>query len=391
MDWRKQSWVWAAMALFAALLWQYTIAESRFSGNWTGLFHSGDSWKLPPELSGSTFQHPASLGYDGQFYRLCAHDPFDQKRYSEFMDSASYRRKRALIPLLAWGLGLGQSRWIDFTYFLVLNGFVFLGAWMLAELARGWSRHPAWGLAFLIFPATLNGIDRMLPDLPLGAALIGFILYRKQRMAIAWCCLAAALLTRELGLLIVAAAVGQSLWERRWRIAALWATSILPAMLWWEACNRLFSAGSKPPTLHWLARTPVYGFFIRLGDPISYDTYPWLRPVFQAADAAVMLALPAAAGMAVWLWWKNRKGDLEWQSLAAAGLIVVASHPYFLRDDFSYPRTYSLLVGPFLLLALRTGQWWWAVPCALLAFRLMLGFAMELGPLMRAVTSALRA
>ncbi len=385
MNWRERSWVWAAIAVLAALFWQGLIAETRFAGNWTGLFYSGSLWSLPPELKSSTYQIPASLGYDGQFYRLAAHDPFDQRQYSQYMDNASYRRKRALVPLLAWGLGLGQSRWIDFSYILVLNGFVFLGAWLLAELARSWSRRPAWGLAFLLMPATLHGIDRMLPDVALGAAMIGFVLYRKQRMALAWTLLAAAVLARELGLLIVAAAVGHALWERRRRLAVVWAAAIVPALAWWMTCARLFPSGSRPATLNWVARMPVYGFFLRLGDPIAYNTHPWAVPVLQISDAAVMLGLLAASVMAVWLWWSNRGGDLEWQSLAAASLVIVASHPYFLRDEFSYPRSYSLLVGPLLLLALRTGKWWWALPCGLLSFRVLLGFAMELKYLARTI------
>ena len=114
----RKCWVWAAAATFAALLWQFSVVQVRFGGDWTGLFYSGSTFDLPDELKLSTFRHQGSRGYDAQFYRLAAHDPFNLKGYSRFMDDPSYRRKRALVPLLAWAAALGQQRWIDFTYFV---------------------------------------------------------------------------------------------------------------------------------------------------------------------------------------------------------------------------------------------------------------------------------
>ncbi len=386
MNWREKSWVWASFAVLTSLLWQFSVAGIQFGGDWTGLFHSGDEWRLPAELKSTTYQHPGSRGYDGQFYRLAAHDPFNRKHYSEYMDNASYRRKRVLVPLLAWGLGFGQSRWIDFSYIAVLNGFVLLGAWLFGELARSWSRHPAWGMTFLLMPATLNSIDRMLPDLAMLAAMAGFVLFRGKRTALSWMFLAAGVLTRELGLLIVAAAVGQEIWKRGWRLAALWASAAGPALAWWTICSNMDASRANCSRVGWLAEAPFYGFFLRIGDPIIYHTtYSWL---VQAVDAIVMLALPAAAVMAVWLWLKNRNGTLEWQALAGVSLAVLASNPRFLGDSASYPRAFSLLLCPLALLALRTNRCWYAIPCVVLSLRLALGLA---GILARAAAGLLGA
>jgi uncharacterized membrane protein len=123
----------------------------------------------------------------------------------------------------------------------------------------------------------------------------------------------------------------------------------------------------------WLGVEPVTGFFLRMLHPVSYRTgFDW---VFQTLDALVMLSLPAAAGMAVWLWWRNREGVIEWQALAGASLVVLASHPVFLADSASYPRAFSLLLCPLAMIALQTGRWVYALPCALLSLRLALAFA----------------
>mgnify|MGYP006954411802 CR=1 FL=1 len=372
MNWKRKSWVWAVLALLTALSWQAITAGILFGGDWTGLYYSGDRFPLPPEMDGTIFRHQGSAGYDAQFYLLAAHDPFNLKHYSKYMDNAVYRRKRALIPLLAWAAGLGQPRLIEWSYIAVLNGFVLLGAWLFAELARGWERHPAWGMTFLLMPATLNGMDRMLPDLTLSAAMAGFVLYRGRRPMVAWTCLAAAVLTRELGLLLVAAAVGHELWQRRWRLCAVWAAAIVPALAWWSFCSGMRGSGAVHSAPGWLWTAPVYGFIIRAVEPVGYDTtHAW---IFQTLDAAVMLALPVAAGMAVWRWWENRDEELEWLAMAGACLVVAASNKYFLGDSASYPRTFNLLVCPLALIALRTWRWRYAVPCGLLSTRLLLGY-----------------
>ncbi|HNY40725.1 MAG TPA: hypothetical protein PKJ41_10030 [Bryobacteraceae bacterium] len=378
-----KSWVWALVALLAALLFQFSVVRLQYGGEWTGLFHSGLQWQLPNDLPNATFRHTESPGYDGQFYRLAAHDPFNLKGYSEYMDNAVYRRKRVLIPLLAWALGLGHAAWIDTAYIAVINLFVFLGAWLLADLARSWSKRPAWGLAFLFVPATLNSIDRMLPDLALIAAMAGFLLYRERRPAVAWAFLASAVLVRDLGLLVLAAAVGQLLWRRRWVPAFGWAAAAAPGLAWWAFCSGMATPLSNPPPTGWLAVAPGYGFFLRIAGPASYNTsFDWL---FQILDALVMLSLPAAAVASVWLWWGNRDGSIEWQALAGSSLAILASHPVFLGDSASYPRAFSLLVCPLAMIALRTGRWIYALPCALLSLRLVLALG---GILLRAAAAS---
>lgn len=374
----SKGWFWALAAVAAALLFEGAAVRFQYSGDWTGLFHSGDRWKLPEELLHS-HRLPDSVGYDGQFYRLAAHDPFNKKGYSEYMDSPVYRRNRALIPLLAWIGALGRPAWIDAAYIAVINGFVFLGVWLLAELARSWAKHPAWGLAFLFMPASLNSIDRMLPDIALLAAMAAYLLWRERSPALAWTSLASGALVRELGLLVLVAAAGEAVLRRRWFQALAWASAAVPAGVWWAYCQTMASAAPGKLPGNWLGSAPLSGFFLRLADPIPYNTrFAW---VFQALDGVIMVSLPLAAFAALWCWWRKRDGPVEWQALCGASLAVVASDPGFLSDSASYPRAFSLLLCPLALIALQTGRWVYALPCALLSVRLALALG---GILLRA-------
>ena len=74
----------ARFALFAALLvsiWTAARIHYVFGGNWTALFYNSTMFPVPPELEEGTYRFEAA-GYDGQFYRFLAHDPFLLKGYA---------------------------------------------------------------------------------------------------------------------------------------------------------------------------------------------------------------------------------------------------------------------------------------------------------------------
>lgn len=359
--------------MLTALLWQASMVHTRFGGDWTGLFYSGDHFKLPLELESRTYRHADSSGYDGQFYRLVAHDPLGLKDWHDSYDAESYRRRRIAVPALAWLLGFGQSRLIDYSYLAAIHLLIACGALSLSRLAESYGRHPAWGMAFLLYPATLNGIARMLPDLALGVSICVFLLCRENRRMWVWLLLAFGGLTRELGLLVIGAAVGQELWRRRWATGAVWASSALPALAWWASISSQGAAGGGSARYGWLGGHAIVGFFQRIAMPVEYTDLKLVNLGFQAADAAVMVGLAAAAVAAVFCWWRNRSGDLEWLALTASSLAVVASSPGFLCDDYSYPRAYGLLTAPLALMALKGRSPWLAVPLGLVSFRLALG------------------
>src|SRR5438445_7604793 len=126
---------WAGATAAVLLAWQALIVQGDYGGNWTGLFLTGDAGgRVPPALASRTYLFHGS-GFDGQFYRLVAHDPFFRNGFAALMDVPADRYRRILVPGLAWLLAGGRMELIDPAFDAVILGFVFLGAWWLARFA----------------------------------------------------------------------------------------------------------------------------------------------------------------------------------------------------------------------------------------------------------------
>src|SRR5262245_44209230 len=92
----------ALIAFVSTLLvfgWTAARVHYMFGGNWTALFYTGADLSVPRDLDARTYR-VASVGYDGQFYRYLAHDPFLAKGYASYVDSPRLRFGRILVPFL---------------------------------------------------------------------------------------------------------------------------------------------------------------------------------------------------------------------------------------------------------------------------------------------------
>ncbi len=121
----------ALVATAAALAWQMATVHFNYGGNWTALFCIGGKSPIPAELESGSWIFTGSAGYDGQYYRIVAHDPWMHNGWWRFLDSR-IRYKRILLPAAAWLCALGQPRWIDGSYILLILVFVFAGTWFTA-------------------------------------------------------------------------------------------------------------------------------------------------------------------------------------------------------------------------------------------------------------------
>ena len=218
----------AFLAVLLVFVWTAARIHYAFGGNRTAVFCTGSLFRVPPDLDAGTYRFRGD-GYDGQFYRYLAHDPFLRKGYSRYVDAPQLRFRRVLVPLAAWLVGLGRQQWIDGAYFAVEMLFLALGAYWSARLLARRGRSPLWGLLFVVVPATLASFDRMLVDGPLLALFAGFLLYcEEERWKRVWVLAMLAALTRETGLLLGAALVTDRLLDRDWRRAAWFASSGVP-------------------------------------------------------------------------------------------------------------------------------------------------------------------
>jgi hypothetical protein len=285
-----------ALTLF---LWQALTVRYTYSGNWTGLFCTGSLYASPPPALAPEhlYVFPNSVGYDGQAYHYIAHDPFFRRGFASSIDAPRLRYRRILVPGLAFLLAGGNDRLIDAAYIGVVIGFVLLGAYWLGRYAGLLGYGPWLGLSFALVPAVLVSIDRLTVDVALAACCVGFALYvREWRAAKLYAVLLAAGLTRETGLLLIAALVLWLVLKRHHAKALLFSTAALPAAIWYVFVG-----------LHTTAAPGEYLTPILLSGLLSRALHP--APVAASAAVRVLahaLDLLALSGVAASLLWAFR-------------------------------------------------------------------------------------
>lgn len=364
----------ALLAVLAAFLWQFVVVTFIYGGHWVGLFYTAEQSRVPPELADMSYRNKAGA-YDGQFYRFIAHDPWMRKGYWRFIDGPRLRYRRILVPATAWLLGGGQRRFIDAAYVAEMLLWIFLGAYWLSRYALSGGRSPAWGLGFLLLPATLVSIDRLTVDVALAALCVGFAWYARQERPIRlYFILVLAPLARETGLLLVAAACLHALWRRRWRRCLLFATAALPALLWFHfASAYLIAAGAPWPrglVPPWLFHYPLVGIAVKMFQPESYPLGGLLLRLAQVLDVLALAGVLLAVGA---VFWRVLRQHFDAETVAAlmfVGLVAMLSIPDYWADVNGYSRVISPLLFLVALPVMTGGPRWTLLPVLLVSLRL---------------------
>jgi hypothetical protein len=381
------SMAWAVLALALVLLWQFLTVHYNRAGNWTALFLTGQVSAIPPDLAPGTYKFPGR-GFDGQMYRSVAHDLFMRRGYVKYVDDPAQRYHRILVPALAYLLVAGHQPWIDTSYIGVIAAFVLLGAYWLSGWAVVAGRHPAWALAFLLVPATLISVDRMTVDVALAAFTVAFALYW---MTGAWTklfvVLVLACLARETGVFLAGGCCLVELFNRRLGRAVIWASTALPAFVWY-----LFIRPSLPGRTHfgvptWVARELGPGIFHRIHQPPHYPLSPLLDTIARWGDVISLTAILLASLLAILI---LRARPLDPVAIAAAlfvALVFLLTSANYWNDVNGYARVFSPLL---LLVALGSmagagGMPWWTglVPAILVDLRLSMEFTSAAGGVVR--------
>jgi hypothetical protein len=187
---------------------------------------------------------------------------------SSYIDAPSLRYGRILVPAMASLAAFGQDMRVDVSYFSVILFFTALGTWWLALYAERFGYDPSSGLAFLLVPAVLTSLDRMVIDVSLAALCVSWAWYSvSEKPVTVWLVLAAAGLSRETGLILVAA---QGLWTFRnsgFRRPFIMAESALP-MLFWHYYVSLHLPASPLQTQNLF---PLSRLFLRFLHPNHYS------------------------------------------------------------------------------------------------------------------------
>ncbi len=363
-------------AVLLAFAWQWLTVRYTYQGNWTGLFCTGAAQRIPPRtlLPENVHAEPNSAGFDGQFYHYIAHDPLLKTGLASYVDSPRLRYRRILIPGLAYLFAAGRQQAIDPAYFAVVLAFVFLGAWWLSRFAVRGGRHPAWGLLFLLIPATLAGIDRMVVDIALLALWAGYAVYAsEERRAPVFVLLALAPLARETGFAMIAIHGLWALWHRQFRLAMASCAAALPCLAWYAYLYR--SIG--PDANQWVALSPS-GLLDALIHPYPY---PWSAAVNAMVTGLDYLsAAGAVAGVALLLRLRGLRSGAPVPLAAAVqgalGAFLVLSGS---RDLWVHVYGYARVMSPvflLLLLSALAGRGWVnLVPFAMVLPRMAIEFS----------------
>ena len=337
--------------LVTALLasWQALTVHYNYAGNWTGLYCSGSIFKdTAPPLAENIYRFPNSSGYDGQFYHLIAHDPFMRRNFIRGIDDPRYRYGRILVPGLAYLLALGRDSAVDAAYIILILLSVFAGSYWLGRYAvvRG---YPAWlGILFAASPAVLISIDRLTVDSALAACCAGFALFLAERSD--WklyAVLVAAGLTRETGLLLIAAWCIWLASERLWRRAAIFATAALPTAGW-----LVFVRLHTPPhSFETVSPALFAGIVQRFLHPFPYTFGGLVRMLATSLDYLALVGI-----VAVLAWAFGRACVRAWSPLVIA-LYLFALLTIALTTPAAWSEVYAFgrALTPLLLMAAMDG------------------------------------
>jgi energy-converting hydrogenase Eha subunit C len=378
---------WAVLALGLLLLWQFLTVHYIRGGNWTALFLTGSDYAIPPDLTPGTYQFPGR-GYDGEMYRYVAHDLFMQRGYVKYVDGPAQRYHRILVPALAYLLVAGHQQWIDASYIGVIAIFVLLGAYWLSRWAESVGRHPAWALGFLLVPATLISMDRMTVDVALAALTVAFAFYwRTEAWKKLFVVLVLACLVRETGVFLAGGCCLVELFSRRLVRAVIWASTALPALVWYLFVRRLLPEKTHFGVPTWVARRLGAGIFHRLLQPAHYPLAPLLETIARWGDVLSLTAILLGSLLAIVLLRARPLSPVAIAAVMFAALVFVLTNGRYWMDVNGYARVFSPLL---LLVALgstaeKGGVPWWTglVPAILVDLRLGMQFASTAGDVVR--------
>jgi hypothetical protein len=359
----------AAVALVA--LWQWATVTANYEGNWTALFCAGAILPQPPLATAEHIHLFAnSTGYDGQFYHYVAHDPFLRSDLKNYIDDARLRYRRILIPVLAYGIALGNSRRIDAAYILVCLLAIGLGVYWSCRYAQSVELAGAWGLLFLAVPAIPIAMDRLIVDGGLAALTAAFLYYRRSPSWKLFVVLVCAALTRETGLLLIGAYCAHLVWRRELRMAGFFLLSAVPAAAWYGYVH--VKTVGKP---YGASLIPFSSILLALGHPSSYPPGTPFAVAVRAADYLALAGMLLAFGLAV-RWFV--RGPREPARIAA--MLFTVTGMVMQRNDlwenvYSFGRAYTPLLLCLSAVAAEYRKPWLLAPVVLILPRISIQLA----------------
>jgi hypothetical protein len=238
LDWREIA-KWALLGTLVISIWVLVDVE-RSGRNALNFIQPGEHGPSVEAFHQDfpTTQLPKGLGLDGQQYYVIARNPFHPTQVAPLLDRPRYRLQRPLLPWLAWMLHpTGGGYGLVWAFVVVGILAIFLGSMATGALAVQLGGKPWLAVAFAITPGAWFSLRATVADaLALALAIAALALAHRERWLPAVLCGVAAVLAKEVIIVVLA---GWVLWKwlsSRSRVALL--LVVVPAAVivaWWLA------------------------------------------------------------------------------------------------------------------------------------------------------------
>ncbi len=361
----------AVLGIAFVILFQWFVVQG-MGGNWTMWFYSGSKYPPPPDLVGTMYQFPNSLGFDGQFYYYIARDFTNARDTSAYVDFPPMRWMRALIPGGAAALAFSNPDRVIYSYIGIVWGLCAFGIWLAARICLHWGYPPFAGLSFLAIPAVLVSLDRMMTDIALVVALLLFV-YGMQREKPAWvyAALVLAPLARETGLALAGGWVLYQAWRREWKAALFGCLATVPFLGWITFVIAKFGSGGA-----FFLGSPFSGIVHRLLTPVIYDAPSAGLRLAAITDYIGILGVAASFVLAIVLFVRGERSVLMF-----CAIVYTLGIACFVKEDmwgeaYSYVRTGGPVALMLALLGAERRCWWLVAPMLLALPRIALQYGL---------------
>jgi hypothetical protein len=367
-DRRRACIISALICLAIGFAWQALTVHYNRDGNWSALFLTGSRFPVPPALaSENLYVFPDSAGYDGQMYHYVAHDPLLRNGLGKYIDSAQLRYRRILLPASAFLLAGGRQGAIDACFIASNLLFLFLGAWWLSRYFVLSGLSPLWSILFVTTPAAVTSLDRLTVDLSLTALAMGFAYYAQiEARWRLYAVLMLAGLSRETGLILIAAYCISRLAQRRFLQAVLYSTAVLPTALWYlyvdSRTEKIVGAWFRPP---------LFGIVNWAIHPFQYQYSLVVNAVITSLDYLSMAGIVMACALALVMLFRNPFGHLEIASALWAAM-AVCFNEFFWQDALGGGRVLSALLVFLILRNASRLSIVWCLPLIFVSMRIWL-------------------
>ena len=249
MEWHhQQSWLqdrirpiifrpkmWHVLLLFVLIYSTLLVRYAeRFEWNMTGFITIGDHFVPSKMLMEDTVIFEGAVGYDGQFYYIIAHDPLIRKGMHQYLDIPAYRYQRIMYPWLVYVFSLGIPALIPIMLVLVNFAGIIMGTGFVALMLRE-QRMNLWYALFYGFLSGLflTTVRDMSGPLAVGLMVGGFFFYSRNRFLLCALFLSAAILSREIILIVLPIlAMDRFFFKRDLKGALLSLLPFFPFLLW---------------------------------------------------------------------------------------------------------------------------------------------------------------